>query len=172
DGAWWADELLARLRQARAWGDQSMSSVLRARLVEIAATAESRVAEMDFAVLYTPRRKVLSVGFDVTTGRHDRSTYDLLASEARIASFVAIAKGDIPQESWLRLGRAHVIAQGKRVMLSWTGTLFEYRMPALCFRHRPNTIMSQSMHAAVAAQRRFSRMRRIPWGFSESAFVL
>ena len=77
--------------------------------MEIAATAESLVAEMDFAFLYNPRRKVLSVGFDVTMGRHDRSTYDLLASEARIASFVAIAKGDMPQESWLHLGRAHVL---------------------------------------------------------------
>jgi cyclic beta-1,2-glucan synthetase len=172
DGAWWADELLARLRHARAWGEQSMSSALRARLMEIAATAESLVAEMDFAFLYNPRRKVLSVGFDVTMGRHDRSTYDLLASEARIASFVAIAKGDIPQESWLHLGRAHVIAHGARVLLSWTGTLFEYLMPALWFRERPGTIMHQSMRAAVAAQRRFARRQDMPWGFSESAHIV
>jgi hypothetical protein len=127
---------------------------------------------MDFAFLYDARRQVLSVGCDVASGTIEQSAYDLLASEARIASFVAIAKGDVPQESWFHLGRLHVLACHERVLLSWTGTLFEYLMPALWFRHQPRTIMHDSMCAAVRVQRTFARCRNIPWGFSESGLVV
>lgn len=165
-----AVELHDRLRHA---GAGSVSTPeLTAALHEIARTADAMVEDMDFAFLYDPRRKVLSVGYDVNTGRLERSTYDLLASESRIASFVAVAKGDVPQESWFHLGRTHTAAQDQRVLISWTGTLFEYLMPALWFRHRPHTIMHDSMRAAVAVQRRYARTRRIPWGFSESAHVV
>jgi hypothetical protein len=126
---------------------------------------------MDFGFLYDSRRKVLSVGADVTTGRVEESAYDLLASEARMAAFVAIAKGDVPQESWAHLGRAHVRTEDERVLLSWTGTLFEYLMPALWVRHLPRTLMYDSMRGAVAAQRKYAERRGIPWGFSESQFV-
>ena len=99
------------------------------------ASRTALVREMDFAFLYHSRKKVLSVGFDLSSGRLEPSCYDLLASEARIAVFVAIAKGDIPQEAWFHLGRAHTLADGKRVLLSWTGTMFEYLMPALWMKH-------------------------------------
>jgi cyclic beta-1,2-glucan synthetase len=165
-----AAELHARLRHARA--GSVATPELSAGLHEIARAADAFVEDMDFAFLYDPRRKVLSVGYDVGTGRLERSTYDLLASESRIASFIAVAKGDIPQESWFHLGRTHTAAQDQRVLVSWTGTLFEYLMPALWFRHRPHTIMHDSMRAAVTVQRRFARAHRIPWGFSESAYVV
>ena len=126
---------------------------------------------MDFGFLYDSRRKVLSVGADVATGRVEESACDLLASEARMAAFVAIAKGEVPQESWAHRGRAHVRTQAERVLLSWTGTLFEYLMPALWVRHPPRTLMYHSMRAAVAAQRKYAERRGIPWGFSESQFV-
>jgi hypothetical protein len=168
----WAGELVTRLRYARAWCENGMSPGVASALAEIARVSHSLVADMDFAFLYDARRQVLSVGCDAASGRVERSAYDLLASEARIASFVAIAKGDIPQESWFRLGRLHVAAWDERVLLSWTGTLFEYLMPALWFRHQRRTIMHDSMCAAVRVQRKFARDRNIPWGFSESGLIV
>jgi cyclic beta-1,2-glucan glucanotransferase len=172
DARAWADELVSRLRHARAWCEDGMSPTAASALAEIAGVAHSLVADMNFTFLYDARREVLSVGCDAASGRVERSAYDLLASEARIASFVAIAKGDIPQESWFRLGRLHVAVCDERVLLSWTGTLFEYLMPALWFRHQPRTIMHDSMCAAVRAQRKFARDRNIPWGFSESGLII
>jgi cyclic beta-1,2-glucan synthetase len=112
---------------------------------------------MDFRFLYQRRKKALSVGYDVAAGRLDPSSYNLLASEARIASFVAIAKGDIPQESWFRLGRAHTLFRGEPVLLSWSGTMFEYLMPLLWMRSYPDTIIDRSMKTAVHSQREYGR---------------
>ena len=95
--------------------------------------------------------------------------YDLLASEARIASFIAVAKGDIPQQSWFRLDRSHVMVNGHPALLSWTGTMFEYMMPALWMRTFPNTLISRSLESAVRIQR--DHVRNIPWGISESGFA-
>jgi hypothetical protein len=138
-------------------------------LDEIAQLADRLVNDMDFSFLYNRRRKVLSVGFDVASQRLADSTYDLLASESRIAAFVAIAKGDIPQESWFHLGRKHALVSGDPVLISWTGTMFEYLMPVLWMRHYPDTLLHQSARATVRVQQRFGAARRIPWGLSESA---
>jgi hypothetical protein len=119
--------------------------------------------------LFQTKKKLLSVGYDVAAGRLAPSSYDLLASEARIASFVAIAKGDIPQESWFHLGREHTVVRGQLVLLSWTGTMFEYLMPALWMRHYPGTISEQSAQAVVHIQRDFASRKGVPWGISESA---
>jgi hypothetical protein len=126
------------------------------------------VAEMDFRFLYQPRKKVLSVGFDVASGRLEPSSYDLLASESRIASFVAVAKGDIPQEAWFHLGRSLTLADGHAVLLSWTGTMFEYLMPTLWMHQFPGTITDQSVRAAVEIQQKYARRKGVPWGISES----
>jgi cyclic beta-1,2-glucan synthetase len=168
----WAGELVARLRHARAWCEDGVSPAVTSGLAEIAHVTNTLVAEMDFAFLYDARRQVLSVGCDAASGIIERSAYDLLASEARIASFVAIAKGDVPQDSWFNLGRLHVTTCDERVLLSWTGTLFEYLMPALWFRHQPGTIMHDSMCAAIRVQRKFARDRDMPWGFSESGLIV
>ena len=101
--------------------------------------------------------------------RLEASCYELLASEARAAAFVAIAKGDVPQESWLHLGRAHVLVKGERVLLSWSGTMFEYLMPALWMRNYPNTILEQSLRAAVRCQQAAGKKEQRPWGISEAA---
>src|SRR5205814_592181 len=122
----------------------------------------------DFRCLYVRRKKVLSVGYNATEGRLEPSTYDLLASESRMASFVAIAKGDIPQESWFHLGRRHMLVRGERVLASWTGTMFEYLMPALWMRTHPGTIMERSGKAVVRIQRDHGRRKGVPWGISES----
>lgn len=138
-------------------------------LTEIARTCESLVQSMDFQFLYQSRKKVLSIGYEVDRQQLAKPSYDLLASEARIASFVAIAKNDIPQEAWFHLGRGQTLVRGERVLLSWTGTMFEYLMPELWMRRYPDTIMDQSSKTVVRVQRDFGRRKGVPWGVSESA---
>jgi cyclic beta-1,2-glucan synthetase len=150
---------------------RGVSKGLAEELRAIADICHRLVHEMEFGFLYRPRKNVLSVGYDASAARLETSCYDLLATEARIASFVAIAKGDIPQEAWFRLGRAHTLFRGERVLLSWTGTMFEYLMPALWMRHFPDTILEQSMRTAVRVQREYGRRKGVPWGISESASV-
>jgi hypothetical protein len=144
---------------------------LAEQLNEIAAICEQVVSEMDFGFLYRPRKKSVSVGYDLTENRLERSCYDLLASEARTAVFLAIAKGDVPQDAWFHLGRAHTLARGQRTLLSWTGTMFEYLMPALWMRHYRGTITEQSVRSAVRVQRDYGRRKGTPWGISESAYA-
>src|SRR5208283_3202042 len=148
---------------------RGVTKPLAAELRDIAEICDRLVREMDFSFLYQPRKKALSVGYDVTAKRLEPGCYDLLASEARMASFIAIAKGDIPQESWFRLGRAYTLFRGERILLSWTGTMFEYLMPALWMKHYPDTIADQSVKAVVRAQRDYARRKGVPWGISESA---
>ena len=144
------------------------------RLGALAVEADGLVRQMDFGFLYNKRRKVLSVGYHVRSRRPEASCYELLASEARAAAFAAIAKGDVPQESWLHLGRTHVLWKGEQVLLSWSGTMFEYLMPALWMKSYPNTILDRSLRASVRcqqeiAQQKMGKSKRIPWGISEAA---
>jgi cyclic beta-1,2-glucan synthetase len=150
---------------------RGVTKELSAELRTIAEVCERLVQEMDFRFLYQRRRKTLSVGYDVAAGKLDPSCYTLLASEARMASFVAIAKGDIPQESWFRLGRAHTLFRGEPVLLSWTGTMFEYLMPSLWMRQYRDTIVDRSMKVVVRSHREYGKRRGVPWGISESAFL-
>ncbi|MEY2413117.1 MAG: cyclic beta,2-glucan synthetase [Acidobacteriaceae bacterium] len=137
-----------------------------------AATQAGELADsMDFSFLLNRRRKLLSIGFDGDSQQLNASCYDLLASEARIAVFAAIAKEDIPQESWFLLGRLHTLEKGSPVLVSWTGTMFEYLMPTLWMRTYANTLLERSRAAAVEAQKDYTATRRIPWGISESAYA-
>ncbi len=136
----------------------------QARQVEVLAEGT------DFSFLVDRGRSMLSVGYDVTEQRLHSACYDLLASEARIAAFLAVARGDLPQESWLRLGRVHTRAFGQFLLLSWTGTMFEYLMPALWMRSYPDTLIARTQSACVQVQRAFARSLKIPWGISESGF--
>jgi cyclic beta-1,2-glucan synthetase len=149
----------------------------RERLVQMAegvvrVSAESlRLAEeMDFAFLVDKGRQLLSIGYEVTTGKLHSATYDMLASEARIATFIAVARGELSQQGWFKMGRVHTMAYGRAILLSWTGTMFEYLMPALWMRNYPETLISRSLSAAVAIQREFARPLGIPWGISESGY--
>jgi cyclic beta-1,2-glucan synthetase len=141
---------------------------LHCDLQDIAETCHRLVQQMDFSFLYQRRKKVLSVGYNVSENRLEPASYDLLASESRIASFIAIAKGDIPQQAWFHLGRTHTRTAGKRVLLSWTGTMFEYLMPALWMHHYTGTITDESIRAAADVQQAFGHANGIPWGISES----
>jgi cyclic beta-1,2-glucan synthetase len=157
-------ELLSLLPSAR-------SHVIRLieDLKNIADQASRLVDEMDFGFLLNRSRGMLSIGFDVEKQQLHAACYDLLASEARIAFFTAIAKDDIPQESWFQLGRAHTLDQGIAVLLSWTGTMFEYLMPTLWMRIYPNTLLERAATLAVRSQRAYAANKGIPWGISESA---
>jgi cyclic beta-1,2-glucan synthetase len=165
----WTGELTERKRRMRLWAETGFTEDLAAELQLIAAECHSLAAAMDFRFLFGRRKKVMSVGCDVDTGLVEPSSYDLLASESRIASFVAIAKGDVPQEAWFHLGRRHTVFAGQRVLVSWTGTMFEYLMPALWMKHYRRTIMHDSLAAAVRVQQKVARRSGIPWGISESA---
>src|SRR5260370_28884803 len=136
------------------------------RLAKIAQTCQRIVDEMDFRFLLDQECKVFTVGYNVTEGRHDNSYYDLLASEARLASFVAIAKGDVPQEHWFRMGRQLTAVDGSRALISWTGTMFEYLMPLLVMRYYRDTLLGQTYEAVVARQIEYGYEPGAPWGIS------
>ena len=142
------------------------------KLAEIADEADRLVQAMDFRFLYDRSRKLLSIGCDARRECPVAGCYDLLASEARSAVFAGIAKGDIPQESWFHLGRAQVMWRGQVVLLSWSGTMFEYLMPALWFKHYPRTLLEQSARVAVQCQKDWAEERGMPWGISEAAYNL
>jgi cyclic beta-1,2-glucan synthetase len=146
------------------------AATLAADLRALAADAGKLANEMDFKLLFNKHRKMLSVGFDVETNALFDACYDLLATESRTAIFMAIAKEDIPQESWFLLGRAHTLDKGRSVLLSWTGTMFEYLMPALWMRSFPNTLLERSCVAAVRSQQAYGARKGVPWGISESAY--
>ena len=140
------------------------------RFRAIARRADALVREMDFRFLFDADRKVFSIGFNPGLGRLDRSYYDLLVSEARLTSFVAIAKGDAPTEHWFRLQRPFTIAAGRPLLLSWSGSMFEYLMPLLLLRSYPGTLLDATCRQAVAAQIQYGRLHGAPWGVSESAY--
>ena len=145
---------------------------LAARLRAIAERASDYAMEMDFRFLFDPERKLFAIGFQQTTHALDGSYYDLLASEARLASFIAVAKNDVPAEHWFRLGRAltRVHAGRAPVLLSWSGSMFEYLMPVLVMRSYPFTVLAQTYAAAVARHIAYGAERGVPWGVSESAY--
>jgi len=128
------------------------------------------IAETDFGFLYDDDRELFHVGYRVDSGELDTSYYDLLASEARLASFIAIAKGDVPPRHWIHLGRPITSIKGLRILLSWSATAFEYLMPHLLMQAPRFGLIGQSCRGAVSQQRRFGRQNKIPWGVSESGY--
>jgi cyclic beta-1,2-glucan synthetase len=126
---------------------------------------------MSFEELTDKRRNLLSIGYDATKEELLSSCYDLLASEARIATYIAVAKGDALQETWFRLGRGHTVSEGETVLVSWTGTMFEYLMPVIWMKSQPNTLLDRAVRSAVRAQQKYGTRRGVPWGISESAFA-
>jgi cyclic beta-1,2-glucan synthetase len=139
-------------------------------LRQLSAQAGALADAMDFSFLLDPHRKLMSVGFDAQSQQLQNSCYDLLATESRTAVFLAIAKEDIPQDCWFRLGRGHTLDHGRPVLLSWTGTMFEYLMPSLWMHSYPNTLLDRSQVAAVRSQQAYAARRGVPWGISESAY--
>ena len=123
--------------------------------------------EMDFGFLLDPDKKLLSIGFSVATNRLDTNCYDLLASEARLASLFAIAKGDVETRHWFRLGRPATPIGSGSALISWSGSMFEYLMPSLVMRAPAGSVLEQTTRLIVARQRSYAAGLGIPWGISE-----
>jgi hypothetical protein len=142
---------------------------LKDRLEAVAARALEYFDDMDFSFLFDQDRQLLRIGYNVDLDEPDQPCYDLLASEARTAVFLAIAKGDIPRETWLRLGRKLTAYHDHVTLLAWSGTMFEYLMPQLHLRSYAGTLLDRSLRAAVRIQQAYGKERRVPWGISEAA---
>ncbi len=169
----WVAPTLAELRDealATPAGDASGAVLLVRRLEAIVHQAERLFLETDFAFLFDPTRKLFSIGYRVVDGELDPSYYDLLASEARLASFLAIAKGDVAPEHWFRLGRSLTPVGRGSALISWSGSMFEYLMPVLVMRSPARTLLDQTYRLVVARQMSYGAERGVPWGISESAF--
>ena len=142
----------------------------RLDLIDALARQCGEFAQMDYDFLFDEDRHLLSIGYNVAEQRRDTSYYDLLASEARLCNFVAIAQRALPQESWFSLGRLLTGTGGEPALLSWSGSMFEYLMPMLVMPNYENTLLDQTCKAAVARQIEYGRQRGVPWGISESAY--
>ncbi len=167
--AYWSQSLAAELAASA-----PQSAGFTARLEDLAARSLALADGMSFAFLYERERQIFAIGYRLADaqgpGRLDPSYYDLLASEARLASFVAIAKGDVPDSHWFHLGRLLTSVDGAPTLLSWSASLFEYLMPLLVMKSYPGTLLDQSCRMAVRRQMEYGRQHGVPWGISESAF--
>ena len=160
-----AGRLREAFRSARA-----SAGALREGLLDVARNARSEAYGMNFRLLFDPERKLFRIGYNVTLDAADTHHYDLLASEARLASYLAIIKHEVPESHWYALGRPMTHVAGAPALLSWGGTMFEYLMPDLLLRSNKETLLGRSSALAVKAQISYARERKLPWGVSESAF--
>jgi cyclic beta-1,2-glucan synthetase len=149
-------------------GDRA--ETLTERLENLAAQMDTLFHEMDFRFLYDEGRHMFALGYRVTEGALDDSYYDLLASEARLSSFIAIAKRDVPSIHWFHLGRRVTRAMHGSVLLSWSGSMFEYLMPSLVTYTPRYSLLDQTCRLVVKRQIEYGNERGVPWGVSESAF--
>ncbi|WP_423200770.1 GH36-type glycosyl hydrolase domain-containing protein [Cupriavidus sp. H19C3] len=143
---------------------------LTPRLTALAHTAREFALAMDFAFMLDPARQLLSIGYSLADNRPDASCYDLLASEARLASLFAIAKGDVSTPHWFRLGRIATPLGKGSALISWSGSMFEYLMPSLVMRAPAGSLLEQTARMVVARQQGYGQSLGIPWGVSESAY--
>ncbi len=150
---------------------ESNASALVAELSSLAARADEEVRGMDFKLLYDRERKLFHIGYNATVDQIDAHHYDLLASEARLASYVAIVKRDVPESHWYALGRPMTRVGSATTLLSWGGTMFEYLMPNLLMRSQEGTLIAQTSAGAVEAQIAYGKKNNEPWGVSESAYA-
>ncbi len=174
DAALWAEALQAavqsRQRTLAAFGQQDGAADIAARLLALAAAARKLFDDMTFGFLFDRQRELLSIGYRVADGSLEANYYDLLASEARLASFIGIAKGDLPTRHWFRLGRAMTPVGYGAALISWSGSMFEYLMPSLVMRAPAGSLLEQTNRQVVRAQMSYGAARQVPWGVSESAY--
>ena len=147
-----------------------MCQMLSERLDRIAASARNLFDDMDFSFLYDQGCHLFSIGYSVNDGRLDRSFYDLLASEARLTSYIAVAKGEAPPSHWFRLSRTLIPVKTGAALVSWSGSMFEYLMPSLVMSSPRGTILDQTCRLVVDRQIGYGKENGVPWGISESAY--
>ena len=153
-----AAALLAAANALRGWGQDAL-----------AARAQALCDGMDFALLYDPQRRLMHIGIDTGSGKRSEGYYDLLESEARLTSYFAVARGDVPREHWRALSRAQVQHERYRGCVSWSGSVFEYLMPELFLPPQRDSLLWESAKFCLRVQRRRVRAGQ-PWGVSESAY--
>ncbi|MEO8417899.1 MAG: glucoamylase family protein, partial [Methylophilaceae bacterium] len=166
---------LAELAGAQAVGTESLSSgraaaAARLRMIDGLVDRCRALAVMDFEFLYDTSCDLLSIGYDVGERHRDPACYDLLASEARLASFLLIAQGQVPQKHWFSLGRLLTSHGGDVSLISWSGSMFEYLMPRLIMSGFENTLLEHTCKTVVSRQIEYGRQRAVPWGISESCY--
>jgi len=161
-------EVLPTLRSLAGGGDGPAAE--RVRTIERLVLQSGELSRMEYDFLFDSGANLLSIGYNVDSHRRDTSYYDLLASEARLCCFVAIAQGQLPQESWFALGRLLTNVGGDPVLVSWSGSMFEYLMPLLVMPTYERTLLDSTCKAAVARQIEYGRKRGVPWGISESGY--
>ena len=149
---------------------QRACEALVKRAAAVAQQAVELADGMDFGFLFDEQRALFSIGYNVSSARLDGSHYDLLASEARLASLVAISKGDAPLEHWWKLGRPRTATSAGRSLLSWSGSMFEYLMPLLVTGVNHDTLLGETCRSAVGRQRDYGKELGVPWGVSEAAY--
>ncbi|MGZ5100274.1 MAG: GH36-type glycosyl hydrolase domain-containing protein, partial [Usitatibacter sp.] len=162
-------ELAALEAQRLPAGERHRATERIAEIERLALQCEE-LARMEYGFLYDRARHLLAIGYNVEELRRDPSYYDLLASEARFSSFVGISQGQLPQESWFALGRLLTTAGGRSVLLSWSGSMFEYLMPMLVMPTYDNTLLDQTCRVTVDRQIAYGKQRGVPWGISESGY--
>ncbi|MBB3060118.1 GH36-type glycosyl hydrolase domain-containing protein [Microbulbifer rhizosphaerae] len=190
---WEAEEILERLeaaladsdisqeqrRQAEDWNSELRTALQSTRehadkrtreLRGLATRARNWVQEMEFGFLYDQDRHLFRIGYNVTDASLDPNYYDLLASESRLAGFIAVAKGDVPSQHWLHLERPFRRLKGKVVLMSWSATLFEYLMPRLLMETPDHSLIAKACRNAIEVHRDFTRRLGLPWGISESGY--
>jgi cellobiose phosphorylase len=155
---------------ARCMQEADEHATQRLLTLETLAKQSDEMSVMDFTFLFDPARNLFSIGFNVTESRRDSSFYDLLASEARLCSYVAIALGQVPHDHWFSMSRLLIASRGEPVLVSWSGSMFEYLMPLLVMPNYENTLLDHSCKAAVQQQIEYGNMRGVPWGISESGY--
>lgn len=168
----WAGALVATCEAHIADSVFDLGSIeqLRDRLIVLRDRSRDIAFSMDFGFLFRPERRLLSIGYRVETNELDEACYDLLASEARLTSLFAIAKGDLPTEHWYKLGRPVVPVGSRGALVSWSGSMFEYLMPPLVMQERQGGILNQTNNLVVVEQMNHGRRLGTPWGISEAAF--
>lgn len=162
----WFGELRDLVKEA------SQRARARIEAIEGLALQSNEFARLEYDFLFDKARHLLAIGYNVGERRRDTGYYDLLASEARLCTFVAIAQGQLTQESWFALGRLLASAGGEPILLSWSGSMFEYLMPLLVMPTYESTLLDQTCKTAVERQIEYGRQRGVPWGMSESAYNL
>jgi cyclic beta-1,2-glucan synthetase len=160
---------LAPLMEALAKSASAAQSVMH-RLAAIANLSKAMFDAMEFSFLFDPDRQLLSIGYRDAVGGLDANFYDLLASEARLTSFIAIAKGDLPAKHWFRLGRTVTPIDGSSGLISWSGSMFEYLMPSLVMRAPAGSLLAQTNRLVVWRQEKYGDELGVPWGMSESEY--
>jgi cellobiose phosphorylase len=160
----WVDSYNAALIKART------QALARIALIENLEGQCADFADMEWDFLYDKNKRLLTIGYNADEHRADGSYYDLLASEARLGIFLAIAQGKIPQESWFALGRLLLNVDGNPILLSWSGSMFEYLMPMLVMPTYDNTLINQTDKSTVQRQIQYGKERGVPWGISECCY--